>query len=40
MKKGWITYDKYSIFLINENFTQVKTREFEFSNILKFIKSF
>ena len=33
MKNGWITYDKYSTFLINDSFTQGKTREFEFSNI-------
>ena len=25
MKKGWITYDKYSTFLINDSFTQGKT---------------
>ena len=33
MKNGWITYDKYSTFLINDSFTQGKTRIFEFSNI-------
>ena len=33
MKNGWITYDKYSTFLINDIFTEGKTREYEFSNI-------
>ena len=33
MKNGWVTYDKYSIFLINDSFTQEKTRIFEFYNI-------
>ena len=33
MKNGLITYDKYFTFLINDGFTQGKTREFEFSNI-------
>ena len=33
MKYGWVTYDKNSTFLENDNFTQGKGRELEFSNI-------
>ena len=33
MKYGWVTYDKNSTFLENDNFTQGKERELEFSNI-------
>ena len=33
MKYGWVTYDKNSTFLENDNYTQGKGRELEFSNI-------
>ena len=33
MKYGWVTYDKNSTFLENDNFIQGKERELEFSNI-------
>ena len=33
MKNGWIIYDKYSTFLINDIFTEGKEKEYEFSNI-------
>ena len=33
MKYGWVNYDKNSTFLENDNFTQGKERELEFSNI-------
>ena len=33
MKNGWIIYDKYSTFLINDIFTEAKEKEYEFSNI-------
>ena len=37
MKNGWITYDKYSTFLVNDIFTEGKKRNMNLV-ILQFIK--